>query len=151
MHKHFQKDWTLIWQLAGSRGARVVERRTPEDQLVHQSPGLQRLLDTSNAVKRASCDLPIFAPDQGRSWWPVNIYWAFSKWWPLFSWQITGTPRGQHGHGSKSKSYSEHPNPITKIGPKMGGEFTYPPKWDPKTGFDNHSHLSRWFRFVAQM
>ena len=25
---------------------------------------------------------------------------------------------------------SEHPNPATKIGPKMGGEFTSPPKWD---------------------
>ena len=28
-----------------------------------------------------------------------------------------------------------------KIGSKMGGEFTYQPKWDP-TGFDNHSHVS---------
>ena len=27
---------------------------------------------------------------------------------------------------------SEHPNPTTKIGSKMG-EFTYQPKWDPKT------------------
>ena len=27
----------------------------------------------------------------------------------------------------------EHPNPTTKIKPKMGGEFTYQPKWDPKT------------------
>ena len=39
------------------------------------------------------------------------------------------------------------PNPVppvnistpTKIGSKMGGEFTYP-KWDP-IGFDNHSHV----------
>ena len=35
-----------------------------------------------------------------------------------------------HGRGSKS---SQHPNPTTKIGSKMGGEFTYQPKWDPKT------------------
>ena len=28
---------------------------------------------------------------------------------------------------------SEHPNPTTKLGSKMGGEFTYQPKWDPKT------------------
>ena len=27
----------------------------------------------------------------------------------------------------------EHPNPTTKIGSKMGGEFIYQPKWDPKT------------------
>ena len=33
-----------------------------------------------------------------------------------------------HGHGSKAKfrTPSEHPKPTTKIGPKMGGEFTYP-------------------------
>ena len=32
------------------------------------------------------------------------------------------------GHGSKPKSVSpgEHPNPTTKIGSKMSGEFTYP-------------------------
>ena len=30
-----------------------------------------------------------------------------------------------YGHGSKSRT-SEHPNPTTKIGSKMGGEFTYP-------------------------
>ena len=33
-------------------------------------------------------------------------------------------------------------NPRVKIRPKMGGEFTYLPTWDPKTGFDHHSHLS---------
>ena len=37
---------------------------------------------------------------------------------------------------------SERPNPTTKKGSKMGGEFTYQPKWDP-IGFDNHSHISR--------
>ena len=26
---------------------------------------------------------------------------------------------------------SERPNPTTKMGSKMGGEFTYQPKWDP--------------------
>ena len=35
-----------------------------------------------------------------------------------------------YGHGSKSYP-SEHPNPTTKIKPKMGGEFTYQPKWYP--------------------
>ena len=35
---------------------------------------------------------------------------------------------------SKARTPSEHPNPTTKIGSKMGGEFTYP-KWDP-IGFD---------------
>ena len=39
-----------------------------------------------------------------------------------------------HGHGSKSRlAPSEPPNPTTKIGSKMGGEFTQSPKWDPKT------------------
>ena len=32
-----------------------------------------------------------------------------------------------------TRTPSEHPNPTTKIGPKMGGEFTYQPKWAPKT------------------
>ena len=41
------------------------------------------------------------------------------------------TPPFPAGHGSKSRlSPSEHPNPTTKIGP---GEFTYQPKWHPKT------------------
>ena len=31
-----------------------------------------------------------------------------------------------YGNGSKSHTPSEHPNPTTKIGSKMGGEFTYP-------------------------
>ena len=40
-----------------------------------------------------------------------------------------------NGHGSKSRARtpSEHPHPTTKMGSKMGGEFTNPPKWDPKT------------------
>ena len=29
-----------------------------------------------------------------------------------------------------NRTPSEHPNPTTQIGPKMGGEFTYQPKWD---------------------
>ena len=37
------------------------------------------------------------------------------------------------GRGSKSCTPSEHPNPTTKIGGRMGGEFTYQPKSDPKT------------------
>ena len=32
-----------------------------------------------------------------------------------------------------NRSPSEHPNPTTKIGSKLGGEFTYQAKWDPKT------------------
>ena len=32
-----------------------------------------------------------------------------------------------------NRSPGEHPNPTTKIGSTMGGEFTYQPKWDPKT------------------
>ena len=47
------------------------------------------------------------------------------------------------GHGSKAKSLapSEHPNPTTKVDPKMGGAPT--PKWDT-IGFDPkpcHKHL----------
>ena len=38
-----------------------------------------------------------------------------------------------HGHGSKARTPSEHPNPHQNPGSKMGGEFTYQPKWDPKT------------------
>ena len=37
----------------------------------------------------------------------------------------------QYGHGSKSP---------TKIGSKMGGEFTYP-KMGSQNGFDNHGHM----------
>ena len=37
------------------------------------------------------------------------------------------------GHKSQIVPPSEHPNPTTKMGSKMGGEFTYQPKWDPKT------------------
>ena len=31
-----------------------------------------------------------------------------------------------------------HPNPTTKIGSTMGGEFTHQPKWDPKTVLTRH-------------
>ena len=82
--------------------------------------------------------------------------------------ETRGKLRGTHGHGLKSRTPSEHPNPTTKIGAahrlsgwpkkspnfifttkmvfpkslkfmnsgseaKMGGEFTYQSKWDPKT------------------
>ena len=42
-----------------------------------------------------------------------------------------------HGHGSKSKARTpiDYPHPTTKKGTKMGGEFTYQPKWD-SLGFD---------------
>ena len=42
---------------------------------------------------------------------------------------------------------SEHPNPSTKIGPKLGGEFTYPTKkdiWLCTPG----EHQSRWYMGV---
>ena len=42
---------------------------------------------------------------------------------------FTKKAMGQH----PNLTPSEHPNPTTKIGSKMGGEFTYQPKWDPKT------------------
>ena len=32
-----------------------------------------------------------------------------------------------------NRTPSEHPNPTTKIGSQMAGEFNYQPKWDPKT------------------
>ena len=47
---------------------------------------------------------------------------------------VSAKPNG-HGSKSKARTPSEHPNPTTKIGSKMGGEFTYQPKWDP-IGFD---------------
>ena len=37
----------------------------------------------------------------------------------------------------------------TKIGSKMGGEFTYQPKWDP-IGFDNHSLPPDLFRVARE-
>ena len=40
-----------------------------------------------------------------------------------------------HGSKSKARTPSEPPNPTTKIGSKMSREFTYQPKWDPKTVF----------------
>ena len=43
---------------------------------------------------------------------------------------------GNVGMGqTPNRTPSEHPNPTTQIGSKMGGEFTYPPKWDPQTVF----------------
>ena len=35
--------------------------------------------------------------------------------------------------GQNPNRTREHRTPTTKIGSKMGGEFTYQPKWDPKT------------------
>ena len=43
------------------------------------------------------------------------------------------TEVSSYGHGSKARTPGEHPNPTTEIGSNMGGEFTYQPKWDPKT------------------
>ena len=39
------------------------------------------------------------------------------------------------GHGAKAKSYPQGTSDSihTKIGSKLGGEFTYQPKWDPIT------------------
>ena len=34
-----------------------------------------------------------------------------------------------------NRTPSQHPNPTTRTGSNMGGEFTYQPKWDP-IGFD---------------
>ena len=45
------------------------------------------------------------------------------------------------GHGSNSRTPSEHPNP-NQIGSKMGGEFNYQPKWDPKTVLTTTAILS---------
>ena len=49
-----------------------------------------------------------------------------------------------YGCGSNSRSPSEHPNPTTKIGPKMSGEFTTPSQNGiHHNGFDHsHRHLS---------
>ena len=57
-------------------------------------------------------------PEFRRSFWAPSNFIARNK---------------ADGHWSKSRTPSEHPNPSTKIGSKMGGEFTYQPKWDPKT------------------
>ena len=51
------------------------------------------------------------------------------------------TPNGEkpNGNGKKNKAMGQKPVPplnipiLTKIGSKLGGEFTYQPKWDPKT------------------
>ena len=45
-----------------------------------------------------------------------------------------------YGDGSKARTPSEHPNPTTKTGSKMGGEFTYQPKWDT-IGFDPQPYI----------
>ena len=37
---------------------------------------------------------------------------------------------------------SEHPSPTTKIGSKLGGEFAYQPKWDPRTVL-SHCHVAK--------
>ena len=49
-----------------------------------------------------------------------------------------GYPFLTHSHMAMgqipNRTPREHPNPTTKIGSKMGGEFTQSqPKWDPKT------------------
>ena len=54
---------------------------------------------------------------------------------PAFAARRPGIPRGPHvenGCGSNTRPPANIPIP-TKIGSKMGGEFTYQPKWDPKT------------------
>ena len=49
--------------------------------------------------------------------------------------------KNRHGHGQKqNRTPSEHPNPNTKMGSKMGGEFTYP-RMGSQNGVDNHSHI----------
>ena len=54
-----------------------------------------------------------------------------------------GEGTGTFGHGSKSTSYREHPNPTTKTGSLtwVVNSPTSQPKWDPKTVFNHHSHL----------
>ena len=51
----------------------------------------------------------------------------------LVSWEAFVVPRNRGFHvavgQNPNRTPSEHPNPTTKIGSKMGGEFTYPPKW----------------------
>ena len=42
-------------------------------------------------------------------------------------------PQRLHGKNPNVRPLFLRPNPTTKIGSKMGGEFTYQPKWDPKT------------------
>ena len=49
------------------------------------------------------------------------------------------TIEGTTGHGSKSRTPVNIPIP-TKIGSKMGGDFTYP-KLGSQSGFDNHSQM----------
>ena len=43
-----------------------------------------------------------------------------------------------YGHRSKSCTPTKHPNPTTKLGSKMGGEFTDQPTWDPKAVLTGH-------------
>ena len=55
-------------------------------------------------------------------------------------WFDKGTLSLTYGHGSKPRlAPSERFNPTTKIGPKMGGEFTYPKKAPLVL---NHGHMS---------
>ena len=52
------------------------------------------------------------------------------------------------GNENPNRTPSEHPNPTTKIGPKMGGEFTNQPKWDPKTVLTPDGQMS--YEFPTQ-
>ena len=52
---------------------------------------------------------------------------------------------GQKPH----RTPSDHPNPTAKIGPKMGGEFTNQPKWDP-IGFDPQPNGSVCFLLLSR-
>ena len=63
-----------------------------------------------------------------------------------------GAWRGDHmaGQNPGYPKSSEHPNPTTKIGPKTGGEFTYP-KMGSQNGFDNHGRVIVWFVLSAML
>ena len=52
------------------------------------------------------------------------------------------------GHGSKSRTPSKKSQSPTNIGSKMGGEFTYQPKWDP-IGVDPQPPLAQVPRLFA--
>ena len=54
--------------------------------------------------------------------------------------EVTGSTRrqpnrGRRGHGSKPRTPCEHPNPTTKVGSKLVGEFTYP-EMGSQNGFE---------------
>ena len=64
-------------------------------------------------------------------------------------WLVGGNPKDK-GHvwfpakgQNPNRTPSEHPNPTTKTGSKMGGEFTYQPKSDPKTVLTGHM---KWYQ-----